>query len=158
MITPPNHTDEDPDIARLHPAGAGFELELADEVGIDPSPALHGPDKAGGVPQDTGGDQDGTGGDRDERGGDDTTRQEVDEEAVSDSGSSSVARPPAYPIHAPGARVLEYFRREGTDVALMSREIMDHLGEKAETAMNFTVKYIHLSGIIGLIRSVTPHM
>jgi hypothetical protein len=50
MITPPNHTDEDPDIPQLHPSEAGFELELADEAGIDPSPALHGPGEAGGVP------------------------------------------------------------------------------------------------------------
>jgi hypothetical protein len=51
MITPPNHTDEDPDIVQPHPEGAGFELELADEAGIDSSPALHGPDEEGGVPQ-----------------------------------------------------------------------------------------------------------
>jgi hypothetical protein len=51
MITPPNHTDEDPDIAQLHPEGPGLELKFADEVDIDPSPVPDGHDEAGGVPQ-----------------------------------------------------------------------------------------------------------
>jgi hypothetical protein len=37
MITTPNHAEEDPDIAQLHSVGAGFELQLADEAGIDPA-------------------------------------------------------------------------------------------------------------------------
>jgi hypothetical protein len=189
MITPANHTDEDPDIPQLHPAEAGFELQLADEAGIDPSPALHGPGEAGGVPTnphnfsdhlagpdthaasrptedenggeiggegeiggdrqgngaDTGAHDDYTGGERDgirgdQTGGDDSALEEADEQAYSNSPSGPVARTHAHPIHAPGARLLEHFRRGGTDVALMSREIMGHLGEQAETVMNITVR------------------
>jgi hypothetical protein len=73
-------------------------------------------------------------------GGDDATGEETDEEAYSNSPSSSVARPHARPIQAPGACLLEHFRRGGTDVTLMSREVMGHLGEKAETVMNITVR------------------
>jgi hypothetical protein len=188
MITPPNHTDEDHDIVQPYPKGAGFELELADEAGIDSPPALHGPYEAGGVPQipqnfnnhlagpdthavhaepqpdgdeyggaieggwqsneaDTGEHQDGTGGGRDEsgsytdqNGGDDTTGHDAYEEADSEGQSTPVPVGPVHPIHLPGARVLEYFRRGGTDIALMNREIMGHLGENAETAMNITVR------------------
>jgi hypothetical protein len=46
------------------------------------------------------------------------------------------------PMHVPSThpRLLEYFRRGGTNVALVSREIMGHLGEKTETVMNITVR------------------
>jgi hypothetical protein len=96
---------------------------------------------------DTGEHQDGTGGGRDEsgsyidqNGGDDTTGHDAYEGADSEGQSTPVPVGPGHPIHLPGARVLEYFRRGGTDIALMSREIMGHLGENAETAMNITVR------------------
>jgi hypothetical protein len=36
--------------------------------------------------------------------------------------------------------VLDFFRRGGTDLALMSKEIFESLGDAAESAMNITVR------------------
>jgi hypothetical protein len=39
-----------------------------------------------------------------------------------------------------GSRLLDYFRRGGTDVVLISWEVMEHLGYVDERAMNITVR------------------
>jgi hypothetical protein len=49
----------------------------------------------------------------------------------------SGARAPARP-KTPGARVLDFFRRGGTDLALMSKEVMETT--EVELAMNITVR------------------
>ena len=50
MITPPSLTDEDPDMALRDGPAAGFELQLADDAGMDPYNGTVERGETGGVP------------------------------------------------------------------------------------------------------------
>jgi Reverse transcriptase (RNA-dependent DNA polymerase) len=189
MITPPSFTDEDPDMAQRDEPAAGFELQLADDAGMDQHNGTVERGETGGVPsanfqdhlasfhdqtadpthseelgghvagdhggasqdtgdtgsagRDSGGDMAAEpyeiGGASDEnRGADGDIGGDESEsgdrpESESHQGNISTGRPA-------GARVLEFFRRGGTDIALMGRESLQPVGESYGSVYNITVR------------------
>jgi hypothetical protein len=170
MLTPQMHTGEDPDIALQHPRIGFPQPELADEVGLGPPDDTDGQfeyGEAGDVPRNNHDDVSGhltdttdanqqpydrgahIGGDS---AGDDRARGDIggDEDyggGQPQSATETERDPPTDPAaeaqqdrHTRAGRLLDYFRRGGTDVALMSKELMEDLGYGAERALNITVR------------------
>jgi hypothetical protein len=144
----PRHDDDSGH--HSHPTNANYQpvLERADDIG--------------GVGHDSGGDQEG----RDDAGGDSGGDVRGDNEGRSDIRGDTGGRPesgdhthtpgvhheeelpgasaPARP-NTPGARVLDFFRQGGTDLALISKEVMETA--EVELAINITVRdAIHTRG------------
>jgi hypothetical protein len=171
MLTPQMHTGEDPDIALQHPRIGFPQHELADEVGLGPPDDTDGQfeyGEAGDVPRNNHDDVSGhltdttdanqQPYDRGDSAGDDRARGDIggDEDyggGQPQSATETERDPPTDPAaeaqqdrHTRAGRLLDYFRRGGTDVALMSKELMEDLGYGAERALNITVRSYTDSG------------
>jgi hypothetical protein len=168
MFTPPTHTGDDPDIALQHSHGGLIQPELADEVGLGPPDdtdvrdAHAGYSEAGGVPHDFHDDDasghlsdptditqhqqpfedrgDDSGGVGSDRGDDNLVRvraQRKQSQSTAEAEHSPYADSAQREVRA--GRLLDNFRRGGTDMALMSRELMEDFGCGGEKVMNITV-------------------
>jgi hypothetical protein len=73
-----------------------------------------------------------------------------DDVALRGTAQDQPVAPSPTPRSPAGARLLDFFRRGGTDLTLMSREIIECLGDAAESPMNITVMdAIRTGGAVG---------